>query len=156
MDAVTEWVEGDWNAVKVGDLVRLERGNEIHQFAVRFWSTDTDQINRWFESNRHGTYNPNQGWALFVPAPPKPELPTEPGFYLDRMGSVWVHVEGDLRFVGAEVERPDLYAPFTKLEPRAVTAKAVLERMASWWEFGPPKNWADEFDNIAAEFGVDP
>jgi len=26
--------------------------------------------------------------------------------------------------------------------------------MASWWEFGPPKNWQSEFDDIAKEFGV--
>ena len=45
-------------------------------------------------------------------------------------------------------------APFTKLEPVNETAKRVIDRMASWWEFGPPKNWQSEFDDIAKDFGV--
>jgi len=89
-------------------------------------------------------------------AKPKVELPVEDGAYVDKHGTdVWTITPfHELRCVSNPGSSPEKYAPFTKLEPRAVTAKAVIERLASWWEFGPPKNFADEFAQIANEFGV--
>ena len=91
-------------------------------------------------------------------AAPVVVLPTEPGCYVDEFN----HTFAILGFNGGKWCGPfvptddasKLIPPFTRLEPVSETAKKVLDRVASWWEFGPPTVWAEELLNIGIEFGV--
>ena len=67
------------------------------------------------------------------------ELPSEPGYYLDKEGDAWVLQEnGKLKNLDAyrtgdamsSEAGAQMWAPFTRLESRADTAKAVLTRLA--------------------------
>lgn len=100
------------------------------------------------------------GYTVTVIERAKPELPTERGFYLSCNGLdvLYQGTDGswsdDAKYGVEPVEVSRKHAPLTRLEPVPETAKKVLDRLSSFWEFGPPQNFLDEFAAIAAEFGV--
>lgn len=167
----TKWIPATALSVMEGQLVRLEHGDG----SVLIRESFRDVINGWSkiplligepDSVRYLHTMMGHGWSLFVPAPTTPPLPTEPRtLWLDRTNDVWlVARNGDLicltgsmgthRFgEGFSHGDPNDYAPFVRLEPRADTAKAVLERVKSLAEF-----YADDSTRylplVAAEFGV--
>lgn len=123
---------------------------------------------------RVGYYEKN-GFTITVieKAKPKVELPIEAGLYADRTGDVWLFDRGGAfvpitnglgsgRMPDEDVQmfarRAAEYAPFTRLEPRAVTAKDV----ADWlWENRTEIRGALKSDDIRSllatlevEFGV--
>ena len=155
---------------KAGDLVSAKRGEtEIRGRLWRdlagkvviegIWETVADLRGRGFTV------------TLIEPAPVEPVLPTEPGFYLDPDGDAWVlTTAGEMVIltnggVPSAATTPFVtnYAPFTRLEPRTETARAVFEaidkvavkmiRASS--EPAQLVIWRDSLDRIAAEFGVD-
>jgi hypothetical protein len=72
----------------------------------------------------------NLGFTLTLIEKATPPLPTEPGWYTDQEGDIWrVDSFARLWCIGSveDDEDPSDYAPFTRLEPVAVTAKKVLE-----------------------------
>jgi hypothetical protein len=77
-----------------------------------------------------------EGFTITVIEKAKPKVvpPTDVGFYLSRESKLWtLEVNGYWRDDYDYTRRPDeaeAHAPFTRLEPRAVTAKAVLDRLA--------------------------
>ena len=143
-------------AIRKGDLIRKEYGTVGKTEAIEYRA---DAEGDGFSNSISAAY-----FLLDRPVPPV-ILPTEPGAYRGTYsdgepGSLYVldadgiwHDFSDSHATSA-VWKPTKYAPLTKLEPVAETAKRVIERMASWWEFGPPKKFQDEFNDIAAEFGV--
>ena len=164
-----EWVtESDWSALKIGDRVLMANDDDAE---VLITVTDRNATGYpgepWITSENYVRYGACD-WQLSVHAPPKVVLPTEPGIYSapdthpNALSSDW-HTDGIklycLNTTGnwADVGwgRPHTSdAPLTRLAPVPVTAKKVLDRFASWWEFGPPPATAKELQDIAAEFGV--
>ncbi len=145
--------------IHVGDLVEIRKGERV----IR------DRVVPSIPGNAVGLlggtiqFYLNDGYTLHLieRAKPKIELPTEPGWYLDGEGDAWtLKLESGSykRWFYEDIFRTETearrYAPFTRLEPVPVTAKRVLDRLANFWEFGPPKAFQDEFNDIAAEFGV--
>jgi hypothetical protein len=118
-----------------GDLIEATTGENVVRGRL---AEDTCSGDLWV----HGwAIKPLQrdGWNITVieKATPKVELPSEPGVYTDRGGDMWKltrNDHGDIEFSteGAFINAATVaaYAPFTRLEPRAVTAKAVLDRLA--------------------------
>lgn len=99
------------------------------------------------------------GWTVTViePATPKVELPAEPGVYQDARGNAWVH--DDVFFYRASAsdadhDDPADFAPFTRLESRADTAKAVLDAVETGLASQLGDYWIGRLDVVAAEFGV--
>jgi len=79
-----------------------------------------------------------KGFTLTLLEKATPPLPTEQGWYTDQEGDIW-RVDSFAKFwcIGsvADDENPSDYAPFTRLEPVAETAKAdVLNGWVSWFE----------------------
>lgn len=106
----------------------------------------------------------------FVREAPAAPLPTEPGYYvapppsygdtvvvelLHSPAGQWVDA-GDRQYLTPEDVRE--LGPLVRLEPRAVTARAVLDRVrdTSLIQFAVAANPANaaEYDAIAREFGV--
>jgi hypothetical protein len=89
-------------------------------------------------------------------AAPKVDIPTE-GTWHDRLGQAWqfdATLPGEYPLIAGldgPAARPEDNAPFTRLEPRAVTAKAVLDHIRAF-------AWADGFmsqlDATEKKFGV--
>lgn len=154
---MTKWFsEDDWGNVNVGDLVRLDRGEESLTVRVGAYSV----IGSWI---RHDFGHPftfiykTDGWSLFVQAPPAIVLPTKLGFYLDNTGGFWElsgygWCQDDDTFTTKYVV--DL-APFTRLEPVPQTAKEVLDTIKRTKEFAECS--LDEAILLVGEaFGVTP
>jgi len=153
--------------IRKGDLIRWER---IEYSAVR-----ANAVEYTAERDRDSYGHPmHASWFLLYRPNTPIMLPVAPGFYtvspdahpyeriLVLRGKGWHHLftpplcaaEVD-RFTPEEIARSAAKdGGLTRLEPVAETAKRVIDRMASWWEFGPPKNWQSEFDDIAKDFGV--
>jgi len=139
---MTDWItQEDWSTVKVGDQVRA-RTDDGDQCTgkVEFIFYPT----AWGEVDRVVIDSPSLAdltdvrkdvWTLFVPAKPAVVLPTEPGHYLDSEWRAWTLKPEDESFyqrwyLGDEYMldgRVKEFAPFTKLEPVAVTAKKFVE-----------------------------
>lgn len=131
MTTETEWVPAE--QVPSGTLVRATLG----QTSIVGIVHAPDEVS--IGIRPEGTQNTNvllisDGWKLFMPKP-KVELPTEPGVYQsDRFpvglaGHPYTLTHDGWWFrgrLGREEEIRDL-APFTRLESRADTAKAVIE-----------------------------
>ena len=160
---MNEWItEEDWSTVKIGDQVRVKRnggmltGEVIYRLGRECdppWGIELDvaTLAEYLTIKR-------SEWSLFVPAKPAVVLPTERGIYLDRYSMLWTHemLNGGLvfRHAGESWERSDAarYAPFTRLEPVAVTAKKVLDRLRYRL---PAFEWFGSLaDDICDEFGV--
>lgn len=85
--------------------------------------------------------------------PKMPPLPVEPGYYVDEDGCAWrldTDGEWDDTFGNPLDEFTEPTVPLTRYEPRAVTAKAVLEKVR--WNTDVSH---DTLEPIAREFGVD-
>lgn len=161
------WVEGDWAKVEVGQRARVvdgagsiegiveSVGGHVHTAASLLIKFGTGASSRVYS---------HSGSTLYVEAPPKVELPTEPGWYRGydqlaevafvtelRDGKFWRGHYGTGEY--GDVER---FAPFTRLEPVAETAKKVLDRVAAVAKgrAGNPWNAGATLSAVAAEFGV--
>jgi hypothetical protein len=121
----TTWIPGEWSSVKAGDTVRLENADGAVEFAVR---KSELYGYRWIITSEIAEYW-ETAWNLFVAAPPKPELPTEPGHYLDHMRDLWtLDRDGVWACYSSpdDSDRPAMYAPFVRLAPEAETAKRFV------------------------------
>jgi len=132
---MSEYNEGDLIEAVKGDTVirgRL-RGSGIAGFRD-LWVGDYTRL---------VSILPGAGYALTVIEKAKPKLPEEPGVYVDKDGDPWKLPDesGTLR--------PE-YAPYTRVEPVAETAKKVLDRVSEIL----PGPFPNEFVTLAAEFGV--
>lgn len=140
-----------------GDLVEATQGEESHRQRL------VDKLEGlWFRAlNMSVSEAQRSGWTFTVIEKAAPKLPT--GMYtaiLARLkgltqrrilflyGEAWIDGDGVLH------PASDITEFEIKAEPVPVTAKKVLERLANFWEFGPPQWMAAEIKNIAAEFGV--
>jgi len=156
---MTDWVpQDDWSQVKVGDTVRAMRAEQMLTGKVidRLFSESTIEDAVYaivlevpdladVLTIHHGY------WQLSVPAKPAVELPDEPGIYLTSAETV-VELEADGRWFDRvdnlmSYKRVSDAAPFTRLEPVAVTAKKVLH-------FFEHDMSDDVFEAARKEFGV--
>jgi hypothetical protein len=147
--------------IRKGDLIRRERVSE--------WAGEYSAIE--FTARRAGT-EPMSGWEFFLLDRPKPPvvLPTEPGVYLDIEGDIWEIRQGSHTLLCPSAAhsthfKPADYAPFTKLEPVADTAKRVavalnekiaseIEKRPQWYTKGTAGTIGQWATDLAAEFGV--
>ena len=147
------WVPSSWDAVKAGDTVRLENADGAVEFVV----VKTQQTRDcWHLHSEIGDYS-EWGWNLSVPAPTTPPLPTEPGHYLDFQNDLWTLNSHGARFCyisPGDNEGAAKYGPFVKLEPVAVTAKAVLLRIREVYGEDYIGNENFIWNRVANEFGV--
>lgn len=168
---MTEWTKGDWATVAVGQRVRLTNVDGAVEFTVK---THRQTRDCWHLDSEIGEYS-EWGWNLFVPVPPKPEptLPTEPGTYwADRDGDAWLCSHSGMVALAADTTRltdsdskmfkADHYAPFVRLEPRSVTATAILKRLQNKgiarFEQDAEATYtlySSDFAEVAAEFGAE-
>tara|TARA_R110002124_G_scaffold163088_5_gene330414 strand:- start:2638 stop:3126 length:489 start_codon:yes stop_codon:yes gene_type:complete len=159
---MTDWTpQDDWSLLKVGDTVRAERegcvitGKVIDRYRCPY-DTETYALIVRVAGLVDSFRLDRPEWQLSVPAKPAVELPTEPGHYLDREGNGW-HIRK-----GATSSLPEEWAPYTRLEPVAVTAKKVLQdvRIAlQCMRDGTRPNGefiinTNDIDKIATRFGV--
>ena len=151
------------NEYNAGDLVEAIKGETVTRGRLK---ADELGLHLWVgDSGRTPENLESYGFTLSLieKAAVVVVLPTEPGIYegsnfpisdgyspyrLTR-GGFWDHL-------GAGVTMTLMHGAgtLTRLEPVCETAKKVLDRVASWWEFGPPTVWAEELLNIGIEFGV--
>ncbi len=153
------------NAYAVGDLVEATKGEErlsgrlVEEFSILK-----------FHSGFHWHFPGDlarHGWTITVieKAKPKVELPTEPGLYEGALYPVRAGYGpyrlslGGKWFEGGEPltrERARDFSPFTRLEPRAVTAKAVLDAVDRIGHIDGDSaiNLRHGLKSVAAEFGV--
>jgi hypothetical protein len=114
-------VEASKNKERLSGVLVRDVGGPLKFHAGFHWHYPGDLINHDFTI------------AVIEQAKPKVELPTDVGFYLSRESKLWtLEVNGYWRDDYDYTRRPDeaeAYAPFTRLEPRAVTAKAALDFM---------------------------
>ena len=105
--------------IRKGDLIRCEYGDVSRRanVAVEYYAACD------------GFYVGGTQDSFFLLDRPKPPvvLPTEIGAYLDTQGDVWVIAfAGDPMKCGGDMTGPELFAPFTKLEPVAQIAEQAL------------------------------
>jgi len=95
------------------------------------------------------SYAATDDGALFLIDRLKPPvvLPTEVGYYIACDGGMdRIEFEGELL--------PERYAPYTKLEPVAETAKRVLDRVMDATGAAPTSFTSEKILEVAAEFGA--
>lgn len=147
-----EFKEGDLVEAVKGETVVRGRLVEPLKSADDFWVGDSTKL---LSGLRYC------GFAVSLVERAQPELPTEPGIYLDGRGNVaqltadttdyeerWFNEYGQYMTHTEVRER----APFTRLEPVADTARKVLDRVRGL--FGEGALMLNEVDDIAEEFGV--
>lgn len=106
-----------------GDLIEATKGDTV----IRGRVSSTGVL---VETGRSLQGLREQGFTLTPIEKAAPALPTEPGFYLDGQGDVWrLTTSGNWSCPTAPSEdgHAKTYAPFTRLEPVADTAKKVLD-----------------------------
>lgn len=147
---------------KAGDLISATRGDT--EIRGRLWLDGTGELVIDGIGSTAIADLRRRGFTVTLEL----SLPTEPGFYLDPDGDAWVlTTAGEMVIltnggVPSAATTPFVtnYAPFTRLEPRAETARAVLEaldRVAIPIGFGDDDHREirnTSWDRIAAEFGV--
>ena len=125
------WVPSSWDAVKTGQLVRVQNGDQ--------WA----ELEHWSDMRALARYAAD-GWDLFVPAPATPPLPTDPGTVISWAGGAYLpHLaqldthgkhgwwtdtgDGDRRWYTA-TELSDWLqgTPYDVLAPVATTAKKFV------------------------------
>ena len=82
-------------------------------------------------------------------------LPTEAGAYLDKQSDVWVldrHGEWMCPDSPSDNDQALNYAPFIRLEPVAVTAKKVLDRVDEWYAVGEKRTLSEFLEALRLEF----
>ena len=157
---MTNWVaQDDWSQVHRGDSARAMRaqqmltGKVVDRYIKTAGGVPYALVIHLLDSGEQVEVRVINGWQLSVPAKPAVVLPTEEGIYMDVSGSPW-----ELRFFfeavmwkfGGDLQtdsQAELYAPFTRLEPVAVTAKKVIEFIESDLS-------CDSYDTARKEFGV--
>jgi len=162
MDAVTEWVEGDCRKVSNGDHVKIISGEQV--LVGRFAICEAGYAKVRSGNGPHNNCVPVAGARLFVPAAPKAALPTA-GFYTS--SNLVYEIRDDeprIRCVSFDkgtwrYSNGYMGVLFTRLEPVADTAKAVLAALTNEVHTGGMGTGSySEFkrarDIIAAEFGV--
>lgn len=98
---------------------------------------------------------PDRFWVRDVPVPP---LPTEPGWYANtkHFGALYLRKDGYWLTASGSTVRPENIHDrnLVLMEPRAVTARAVLDRINQEY---PPGSFMDltGLQSIAREFGGD-
>lgn len=142
----------------MSDRIFLTRGegDEQERIAVEESALVPDN---WRPVNTGYEYYSRPHWddlGFIFPEPPAPELPTEPGWYLDGHGEVWRLDEngwafGNRRGTGFEISHP--VTPFTRLYTEPELAPIIAEKIAAWAD--------DTFelaigDEIRREFGGQP
>jgi hypothetical protein len=152
---------GDYNE---GDLIEAVRGESVirGRVAERMVKDSLRSVDGLLQD----------GYTITVIEKAKSQMPTVEGWYsVDKTGHPSCRLlslnHGRLREFLPSGQAPDgFHTPsdlaesairegrLTKLEPVPETAKRVLERLASWWENGPPAAWVEEFNAVAVEFGV--
>lgn len=166
MDAVNEWVESK-GYERPGTRARLVSGTTVIDGTLA--TGDTDNYAYW--NIRIGSdveasaIAKNASWTFFVAAPPKPELPTEAGWYVDEAPTVWrlskfgnwhkaeKHAEA---MAGWEMELLKT-GTLTRLEPRTVTAKAFADEIMCLTSRGNTYQvHSSDLLEILAKFGVAP
>jgi hypothetical protein len=162
----TKWIaEEDWTKVKRGDLVKLQ-----NQEALIIMPAIKDSLGHAI-SYRHGSVQRNDGWSLFVEAPPAVVLPTEPGYYsVGRKAHPYERLlvlrEQWFELSAAGQSTDGYYTPnrlaeiavrenrLTRLEPVPETAKKVLDAAMETSLATPDSYWAQILSDVALEFGV--
>jgi len=145
-----EYHEGDVVlAVKGGTVIRGRLDHRAELKLTRALSSDMPHLKA-------------NGYAVTVIERAKPGLPTEPGAYRDKDDDLWLLDRngkwGDFSLMELppsedDTRTPHRYAPFTRLEPVAETAKKVLARFMDVWVDSENSVNAD-VRQVAAEFGV--
>lgn len=141
----TEFLEGDLVEAVKGESVVRGRANRRNGYLFLGDSAAIREV-----------YQPD-GWTLTLIDRPKPkvELPTEPGVYQGSLlGNLpmWLSDDGRWWTSRTQVHDPARHAPFTRLESRADTAKAVID----WFHLSV---WGNHdgvayIENARREFGV--
>jgi len=138
---MTEWIaQDDWSTVRKNQHVRVIRQqSEVVGAVTRMNDLIDGSIGLCIQIETH---TPTEiivwdgDWDLYVPAKPAVVLPTEPGAYYDSsitaVGLWIVTPTGELVCSAHGVkcgryEERETFAPFTRLEPVAETAKKVLD-----------------------------
>ena len=149
---MTEWIEQeDWSTVQVGDQVRVTRDGQKLTGGVLYAFRRTSMLGVIGDVEHidldcaflsdYATVGRGD-WTLWVPAKPAVVLPTAVGFYSSRTGGIWEigHPERGLISLNnpGMCPEPEEFAPFTRLEPVAETAKKVLDDVSKF-------AWADGF-----------
>ena len=100
------------------------------------------------------------GYALTLIEKATSPLPTAEGVYRSRTGALWtIEPPAPLKWVGDNpqfsLNNPHNYAPFTRLEPVADTAKKVLDRVLEAYQNEHPRLFiSDVLPLVSKEFGV--
>jgi len=163
---MTDWTpQDDWSQVKVGDTVRAMRAEQMLTGRVvdryirgAFVGGEVIGLIVEIEGVINQLELDRAGWQLSVPAKPAVVLPEEAGAYIDREGEIWELRDGEWNYGNSRkwpAHTAEFFAPFTKLEPVAVTAKKVLDRLeriaAINDDFFSPEL---AISNLRKEFGV--
>ena len=167
---MTDWTpQDDWSQPGIGDLVRVVNSNGMLTGEVidRYTYLNRDDVRALviLADNLEDSVTVHRdSWQLSVPAKPAVVLPDEPGIYVSHNeppSPVIIHKIVDGRWVDADDENYLTEAgvialmPLTKLEPVAVTAKKVLDRLeriaAINDDFFSPEL---AISNLRKEFGV--
>jgi hypothetical protein len=156
---LSEWVAGDWTKVKVGQTVQLRHPVLVGALTAQVQKVDIYPGGGYVLLGRTSFY-PDQGWQLFVEAPEPEPLPTVPGIVIryDDELDVWVlDVNLWMRATdGYEMEVSEMRAaPFTILEPRTVTAKAVLDAIGALIYPLETRSQLDHVEGVLAEVAAD-
>lgn len=155
------WIETDPAAALThGQKVKLEHNDGSTLYGQVQDGTQTQAIVTG-PTTRVVLFWVNNGWTLFVEAPPKPILPTEPGIYVDKDGDPWILKPEDDRYeqrwflegVCRMLTEASKYAPFTRLETPADAAKKVLARVHTI-HFENNQFLGATLKQVAAEFEV--
>lgn len=151
-----EWVqENDWTNAEPGDTVRLVNGDgaEATVTVRAVQVTVMPDAALWIRSYSGVIYY-SDAWTLFVKVPPRLALPTEPGYYQDRVEDVWTLTKSGKWLAGEDPGDPAIWTPLTRLEPVSETAKKVLDRVRADDAFIPGPYFELILSAIGAEFGV--
>ncbi|GAB3125776.1 hypothetical protein [Glaciibacter psychrotolerans] len=140
--------------IRKGDLIRKEYTERLRSTVAHEYVAESDG----------DTADPRTTGNFFLldrPVAPV-VLPTETGIYMDATGGIWsFQTNGNLALkVESSAgwfndEHVAGFAPFTRLEPVAVTAEKVLNRVAKLVIFSLMGDGGEaDLKQIAAEFGV--
>lgn len=130
MNTETEFREGDLVEARKGKTVIV---GDLRPAVGSFWIGETGHTT-------HSTQRDGFTLTLIERPEPKVELPTDPGLYSDKDGDAWrLDRHGDWELLENDwgVRKAEDYAPFTRLESRADTARAVID----WFH---KVNWGDQ------------